>query len=105
MKIEHENNSARAEYVRRAGCALVWGLAGHNKKSADDVFQARLPVIESCAFDPRDHVWKAASMALRSTAQRSDTLREDVFVIGKRLSNEDEKHTARVGREVIKALS
>ena len=44
-------------------------------------------------------------MALRATGKRSVALRRATLKIGDRLTRAPDKHAARVGREVCKALS
>jgi 3-methyladenine DNA glycosylase AlkD len=62
------------EFVKRAGFALMAGLAVHDKAAADDAFAALLPLAERGAFDERNFVKKAVSWALRNIGKRDAAL-------------------------------
>lgn len=89
-------------YVRRAGAALLWALAGR-KGQSDASFVAALPALEAVADDDRDHVAKALDMALRATAKRSPALREEVRLLVARLAAAGPAQ-ARLARQVGRAL-
>ena len=63
----------KPEYTRRAGFALMTGLAAHRKEIDDAVFCAFLSVIQR-ETDGRNFVKKAANLALRRIGQRNATL-------------------------------
>ena len=54
------------EWIKRAGFALMAGLAVHDKAAPDRAFVKLLPVIERGAFDERNFVRKAVNWALRN---------------------------------------
>jgi 3-methyladenine DNA glycosylase AlkD len=64
----------KGEWVKRAGFALMAGLAVHDKSATDQAFLKLLPVIERGAFDERNYVKKAVSWALRNIGKRNRTL-------------------------------
>jgi len=66
---------ARREFVRRAGFALMAGLAVKDKDASDTDFEALLPLIAVAATDPRNMVKKAVNWALRSIGKRNPHLR------------------------------
>jgi 3-methyladenine DNA glycosylase AlkD len=66
---------ARREFVRRAGFALMAGLAVKDKDASDADFEALLPLIALAATDPRNMVKKAVNWALRSIGKRNPHLR------------------------------
>ena len=66
---------ARREFVRRAGFALMAGLAVKDKNASDADFEALLPLIAVAATDPRNMVKKAVNWALRSIGKRNPQLR------------------------------
>ena len=66
---------ARREFVRRAGFALMAGLAVKDKNASDADFEALLPLIAGAATDPRNMVKKAVNWALRSIGKRNPHLR------------------------------
>ncbi len=59
------------EYVKRAGFALMAGLAVHDKKAPDSTFMQFFPLIVKGASDERPMVKKAVSWALRQTGKRN----------------------------------
>ena len=59
-----------AEFVKRTAFALLASLALHDKKSGDEPFLARLPLIEAAATDERNFVKKGVSWALRAIGGR-----------------------------------
>jgi 3-methyladenine DNA glycosylase AlkD len=67
--------AARPEFVRRAGFALMAGLAVKAKHAPDEDFEALLPLIAAAATDPRNLVKKAVNWALRAIGKRNPRLR------------------------------
>ena len=68
-------SGAKREFVRRAGFALMAGLAVKAKDASDAQFEALLPLIAGAATDPRNLVKKAVNWALRSIGKRNPHLR------------------------------
>jgi 3-methyladenine DNA glycosylase AlkD len=67
---------ARREFVRRAGFALMAGLAASKANAApDEDFEALLPLIAGAATDERNLVKKAVNWALRGIGKRNPHLR------------------------------
>ena len=62
------------EWFRRAGFALMAGLAVHDKAAADRAFLSLLPLIAGAASDDRNFVKKAVSWALRNVGKRNRAL-------------------------------
>lgn len=62
------------EWVKRAGFALMAGLAVHDKGAPNSAFTKLFPLIVEGAFDPRNFVKKAVSWALRNIGKRNLTL-------------------------------
>jgi 3-methyladenine DNA glycosylase AlkD len=58
------------EFVKRAGFALMAGLAVHDKAAGDEAFAALLQLVEREAFDERNFVRKAVNWALRNIGKR-----------------------------------
>jgi 3-methyladenine DNA glycosylase AlkD len=61
---------AKPEFVRRAGFALMAGLAVKVKDAPDAAFEAFLPLIAEAATDQRNVVKKSAKWALRAIGKR-----------------------------------
>jgi len=64
------------EFVKRAGFALIAGLAWGDKAAPDARFLRLLPAIVREAGDDRNFVKKAANWALRQIGKRSPGLRK-----------------------------
>ncbi len=62
------------EWVKRAGFALMAGLAVHDKAATDRAFTKLLPLIERAASDERNFVKKAVNWALRNIGKRNRLL-------------------------------
>ena len=62
------------EWVKRAGFALMAGLAVHDKQASNRAFLRLLPLIQREAGDERDFVKKAVNWALRNIGKRNRTL-------------------------------
>jgi len=62
------------EWIKRAGFALMAGLAVHDKTASDRAFMELLPVIERGASDERNFVKKAVNWALRNIGKRNQAL-------------------------------
>ena len=64
------------EWVRRAGFALMAGLAVHDRQAPDEAFLAFFPLIAAGAWDDRNFVKKAVNWALRNIGKRDGALNE-----------------------------
>jgi 3-methyladenine DNA glycosylase AlkD len=61
---------ARSEFVRRAGFALMAGLAVKARTAPRENFEAFLPLISAAASDRRSMVKKSVAWARRRVEQR-----------------------------------
>jgi 3-methyladenine DNA glycosylase AlkD len=73
------------EWIKRAGFALVAGLAVHDKSAADRAFMKLLPVIERGASDDRNFVKKAVNWALRNIGKRNRALNDAAVACARRI--------------------
>jgi 3-methyladenine DNA glycosylase AlkD len=94
-----------AEFVRRAGWALVWALAAHDRAAPDTAFLDALARLEAAAADSRPMVAKAVSMALRATGKRNAALRAAATATAERLAASGDRGAARVRREALRELA
>jgi 3-methyladenine DNA glycosylase AlkD len=73
------------EWTRRAGFALMAGLAWHDRTASDDAFAAFFPLIEEMAFDERNFVKKAVNCALRNVGKRDRALNAAALACAQRI--------------------
>jgi 3-methyladenine DNA glycosylase AlkD len=73
------------EWVKRAGFALVAGLAAHDRDASDRAFLRLLPLLERGAADPRNYVKKAVSWALRNVGKRNRALNAAAVACAERI--------------------
>jgi 3-methyladenine DNA glycosylase AlkD len=93
------------EFVKRAGFALLWSLANHDRAAPDARFAAGLALIERTGGDGRHLVDKAIGMALRAIGKRRPALRDEALAVAERLSAADDPATRRIGCPAVRALA
>jgi 3-methyladenine DNA glycosylase AlkD len=87
-------SSRRAEFVKRAGFALMAALAVHDKQATDRAFHPFLESIVRESVDDRNFVKKAVNWALRSIGKRNAALNKKAVAAAKTIQKIDSK-TAR----------
>lgn len=92
------------EMVKRAGFALLWSLANHDRTADDDRFRHGLALVEAAGGDGRHLVDKAVGMALRAIGKRRPTLRDDAVGVARRLAASDDPAARRIGRTAVREL-
>jgi 3-methyladenine DNA glycosylase AlkD len=94
------------EWVKRMAFALLASLALHDRKSGDEPFLARLPLIEAAATDERNFVKKGLSWALRAIGGRkSPASRAAARELADRLVASPDKTAKWIGRDAQKAFA
>jgi 3-methyladenine DNA glycosylase AlkD len=73
------------EWTKRAGFALMAGLAVHDKTAADGAFVKLLPLVERGASDDRNFVKKAVNWALRNIGKRNRALNVAAVACARRI--------------------
>ncbi|MBM3518863.1 MAG: DNA alkylation repair protein [Alphaproteobacteria bacterium] len=97
--------AAREEtYARRAGFALLAGLAVHDKRAPDAAFIGYLELIEAQADDERNFVRKAVNWALRQIGKRNLALNAAAIVTAERLAARPAKAARWIARDALKEL-
>lgn len=84
------------EWVRRAGFAMMAGLAVHDRKASDGDFEKLLEFIERGASDDRNFVKKAVNWALRNIGKRNAALNSAAIACAERIRD---AANARAGAE------
>lgn len=97
-------SAARREFVKRAGFALMAGLASHDKTAADRKFLALLPLIERGAQDQRNFVKKAVNWALRGIGKRNPVLHSAALALARRLADSPSASARWVGKDALREL-
>jgi 3-methyladenine DNA glycosylase AlkD len=94
----------KEEFVKRAGFALLAGVALHDRKAPDAPFLKSLKLIENAANDERNFVKKGVSWALRSVAHRNKALHAVSVDLATRLAASDDKTDRWVGKDVLRDI-
>jgi 3-methyladenine DNA glycosylase AlkD len=93
-----------AEYVRRAGFALMAYLAVHDKAAKDEAFLAFLPIIKTGATDERNFVKKAVNWALRQIGKRNAKLNRAAIKTAREIQKMDSKAARWVAADALREL-
>ncbi|MEK6302360.1 MAG: DNA alkylation repair protein [Acidobacteriota bacterium] len=94
-----------AEFVKRAGFALLWSLTVHDKLAADEPFLQGLEFIERAADDERHFVKKAVNMALRAIGKRNAALNAAAVKVARRLAESPNASARWVGKDALRELT
>lgn len=94
----------KAEFVRRAGCALIASLAVHDRAASHEQFEACLPLLEGIAGDDRPLVTKGVSWALRQIGKRDSVLHAMAVAAAERLRSHESRAARWIARDVLKEL-
>jgi 3-methyladenine DNA glycosylase AlkD len=100
----HRWAKAKGEFVRRAGFALMAGLAVKAKNTADAEFEASFPLIREAATDERNFVRKAVNWALRQIGKRNDTLRRKAIVLAEEIRMIDSPAARWIASDALREL-
>jgi len=96
---------ARREFVRRAGFALMAGLAVKAKAAPDAAFKAFLPLIVEAANDDRNLVRKAVNWALRAIGKRNSSLRRQAINTAQEIRKLESKAARWVATDALRELT
>jgi 3-methyladenine DNA glycosylase AlkD len=96
--------AADAEYVKRAGFALMAALAVRDKTAGDARFRRLFRVIEREARDERHVVSKAVNWALRQIGKRNGSLNASAIRVATRLAARPDRASRWVGRDALREL-
>jgi 3-methyladenine DNA glycosylase AlkD len=94
-----------AEFVKRAGFALLACLALHDKLAGDEPFARCLPLVERGAGDDRNFVKKGVSWALRAIGRRNLELNAAAVEVAQRLSTSPHNGARWVGKDALRELT
>lgn len=101
----HEWSRREKEFEKRAGFALMAGLAWHSKTVSDEVLLGFLPLIQHEAIDERNFVKKAVNWALREIGKRNDVLRPAAYKIAADLAEAESRSARWIGRDALREFN
>jgi 3-methyladenine DNA glycosylase AlkD len=93
------------EFEKRAGFALLWALAVHDKACADAPFLQGLQLIAASAEDERNFVRKAVNMALRAIGKRNAALHAAATEVAHSLAASQDRTARWVGKDALRELT
>jgi 3-methyladenine DNA glycosylase AlkD len=94
----------RAEFVKRAGYALMASLAVKDKAAPDASFERFLEIIERGANDDRNFVRKAVNWALRQIGKRNDRLRRKAVRTAERILAQGTRSARWIATDALREL-
>jgi 3-methyladenine DNA glycosylase AlkD len=92
------------EFVRRAGFALMAGLAGKDKDARDEDFIELFPLLAAAAMDERNMVKKALNWALRAIGKRNPNLRKKAIAAAWEIHAIDSKSARWIASDALREL-
>jgi 3-methyladenine DNA glycosylase AlkD len=95
---------AQPEFVRRAGFALMAGLAVKAKQASDAQFEAFLPLIAAAASDDRNMVKKAVNWALRQVGKRNLRLHAKAIRAAEAIRLQDSRSARWIAADALREL-
>jgi 3-methyladenine DNA glycosylase AlkD len=99
-----EWSAAKREFVRRAGFALMAGLAAQRNKLDDAQFEAFLELIEGAATDDRNMVKKAVNWALRQIGKRNARLLGKAIAMAERIDRQEARSARWIAKDALREL-
>jgi 3-methyladenine DNA glycosylase AlkD len=96
--------SAKPEFTKRAGFALMAYLAVHDKQASDTQFVALLPFLEREAGDNRLYVKKAVNWALRQIGKRNPRLRKHAIACAQRIQKQGTSSAKWIASDALREL-
>jgi 3-methyladenine DNA glycosylase AlkD len=93
------------EFVKRGAFSLIAGLAVHDKKADDKMFEQLFLIIIREANDDRNYVKKAVNWALRNIGKRNYTLNKKAVETAKNILKIDSKTAKWIANDAIRELT
>jgi len=99
-----EWSKEKAEFVKRAGFAIMAWSAFHDKEAKDEDFIEFFPAIKSESNDDRNFVKKAVSWALRQIGKRNLNLNGKAMTLAKEIRKLDSRTARWISSDALKEL-
>ena len=100
-----EWSSGEAEFIKRAGFAMMAALAVHDKRAGDERFEPFFPIIVRQATDERNYVKKAVNWALRNIGKRNRHLNTRTIEIARKIEQIDSQVARWIANDALKELT
>ena len=97
-------SNRKAEFVKRAGFALMAYLAYRDKSAADAKFLKLLPIIRREAADERNFVRKAVNWALRNIGKRNLRLNREAIRVAGKIRQQDSRAARWIAGDALREL-
>ena len=94
----------RGEFAKRAGFALMAGLAVHDKLASDDLFIGFLENVKAESVDDRKYVKKAVNWALRQIGKRNQRLNQVAIEAAEEISRIDSRSARWIASDALREL-
>lgn len=95
-------STRKEEFEKRAGFALMAGLAWHSKTEPNKTFLDFLPLIKQQATDERNFVKKAVNWALRQIGKRNPSLLKAACQTAKEIEKMDSKSARWIAADALR---
>ena len=92
------------EFEKRAGFALMAGLAWHDKDAPDSKFIEFFPFIKRAAHDERNFVRKAVNWALRNIGKRNINLNKKAIKVAEEIREMGSKAARWIAADALREL-
>lgn len=92
------------EFVKRAGFALMAGLAVHDKSASDEMFIELLEHVKRESGDDRKYVKKAVNWALRQIGKRNEPLNREAIRTATEISSLDSRSARWIASDALREL-
>jgi 3-methyladenine DNA glycosylase AlkD len=93
------------EFVKRASFALIAGVAVHDKKAPDELFEGFFLLIVEQSKDDRNFVKKAVNWALRNVGKRNHSLNQHAIAIAAELKGSSNRAARWIGSNAYRELT
>ena len=97
-------SGAKQEFVRRAGFALMAGLAAQRREMKDAQFEAFLKLVAGAATDDRNMVKKAVNWALRQIGKRNARLLQKAIAAAEKIERLDSRSARWIAKDALREL-
>jgi 3-methyladenine DNA glycosylase AlkD len=92
------------EFVKRAGFAIMAGLAVHDKTASDEMFVGLLEHVKRESMDDRKYVKKAVNWALRQIGKRNMGLNAAAIMAATEISGIDSRSARWIASDALREL-